>query len=733
MMKNNNNTSSSGTSVSSTNQTSSSNSSSTSSSVNNPFLFPTQSSNSTNQPNGRQKQRKPFEKLLSEGADLQEIEKFCIEGNLRDSRFRSTAWRILLKVQPRRDSLHELDVKVNNPLALQQENPWQQFFVDSDLRECINKDVERTCPDVAFFQSQSIRQIMSDILFIHSKLVSHISYRQAHAHAKEQQEADSQQSSSAEKSLFNCLNDPTYLEHDAFAIFRQLMMLIEGWYDAPLHTGGQTPMRRMNMGKPSCFNSNKFTKMLMEAKNSLDGDLAQGLTPFSSSPRSIQIQEAEALTHLSLHRSPMQSELQQKLEYIHEKLLNKIDPKLFAHLTALEIAPQVYGIRWLRLLFGREFPIHDLLFLWDVILAENSGGRNGPSDLAFVDYVFVALLVQISHLLVNADYTSCIQYLMRYPPTADIHAFINLALHLQSPKKYPRPANLVVSHIHCCHHHSSATTHTNQAGENHRHVHHHYHQNAHIFPHITLAGETHPNVERRQQHQRKLSTSSAKEQPAAQINHHRHSQNADFTGGVIGHAAATVGKQQPAVKSSIENVFTKIGRKALQQSSTNSSQQPSALSEPPGSLHHRRNTADSSIQARKSLTSGLQNKESEMKEVRTKRAHTNASTAVDVAKTAGTSSIFYYDTAEDFYKRDSFHENSNGADVELMKEQIALLQSRLNDVDMQAQLSARSIEKCCEQLKQIYATDDEDSIEKAVAKSSLEQDNRSDQTGDLIF
>lgn len=50
-----------------------------------------------------------------------------------------------------------------------------------------------------------------------------------------------------------------------------------------------------------------------------------------------------------------------------------------------------YLSRWIRLLFGREFPIHDLLFVWDAILAHRP-------TLSLVDYIFVAMLEQIRDL-----------------------------------------------------------------------------------------------------------------------------------------------------------------------------------------------------------------------------------------------------------------------------------------------------------------------------------------------
>ena len=44
--------------------------------------------------------------------------------------------------------------------------------------------------------------------------------------------------------------------------------------------------------------------------------------------------------------------------------------------------------RWIRLLFGREFPFNELLDLWDALLAEDPA-------LDLVDMVCVAMLLRI--------------------------------------------------------------------------------------------------------------------------------------------------------------------------------------------------------------------------------------------------------------------------------------------------------------------------------------------------
>ncbi|TKR64235.1 hypothetical protein L596_024805 [Steinernema carpocapsae] len=146
------------------------------------------------------------------------------------------------------------------------------------------------------------------------------------------------------------------------------------------------------------------------------------------------------------------SELIEKLKHIGDLQLREVDPTLWNHLNKLDIAPQIYGIRWLRLLFGREFPMPDLLCLWDAIFADKP-------TLVLVDFIFIAMLLQIRDLLLAGDYSMCLQYLMRYPPTVDVHSFIQLALYLKSPKKFARPPAGVMTN----------------------------------FSHITLAGKSHPN------------------------------------------------------------------------------------------------------------------------------------------------------------------------------------------------------------------------------------------------
>ena len=93
---------------------------------------------------------------------------------------------------------------------------------------------------------------------------------------------------------------------------------------------------------------------------------------------------SETATSGLLNNSP----IVERSKRIHENYLQHADPELAEHLTAIEILPQIFLIRWLRLLFGREFPFEDVLVLWDNLFAEDP-------ELDLIDMVSVAMLLRI--------------------------------------------------------------------------------------------------------------------------------------------------------------------------------------------------------------------------------------------------------------------------------------------------------------------------------------------------
>ncbi|XP_063607723.1 TBC1 domain family member 5-like isoform X4 [Penaeus indicus] len=344
-------------------------------------------------------------------------------GEMRASRFRSVCWRIYLGVLPGdhtqwlkvirdereryEDIRHRLmitpglgdetlDPLVNNPLSQHEQSPWNQYFEDSELKKLIRQDVVRTFPEVEFFQSLRIRDLMVTVLFCYARQNPEVSYRQgmhevlaplifvlhcdhqAHQHAHEMDPTTN---------VLQEIMDEAYLEHDAYCLFEGVMKGLEPWYVVS-ETGSQPDPRS------TLLNAQPFAR------------------PQDIGPTNLLVQ---------------------KLTSIHDNLLQRHDSALYSHLARLEIPPQIYGIRWIRLLFGREFSLQDLLMVWDAIFSDSQ------PTFPLVDFLTIAMLSFIREPLLMGDYTTCLKFLMRYPAAADVQYIIQLALHLRNPKQHPRP------------------------------------------------------------------------------------------------------------------------------------------------------------------------------------------------------------------------------------------------------------------------------------------------------
>lgn len=285
----------------------------------------------------------------------------------------------------------EEDLSDNNPLALNDSNPWQQFFADSEIRKVIRQDVERTFPDVDFFRDDEIQQRLTDILFIYCKLNLDVSYRQGMhellapiywvlaLESLDHDKIDVDYSDPDSKLLTQVL-DSTFIEHDAYVLFDKLMTYGKSWYE-------------FNDDVPSRQSQNKSKPDL--------------ISNIPKPPESARLNPVVMICHR-----------------VHHQYLRTVDPILYRHLENFGIEPQLYGIRWIRLLFGREFEIHELLKLWDAIFAED------PS-LQIVDYICLAILLKMRDQLLQKDYAECLTFLMRPPQINKPATLVEQAKYLQ--------------------------------------------------------------------------------------------------------------------------------------------------------------------------------------------------------------------------------------------------------------------------------------------------------------
>lgn len=303
----------------------------------------------------------------------------------------------------RKDQQHKED--------LEEERKFAQASKECDHKNVfrtIERDVIRTFPDMEFFRQTEMQDIMSNILFNFASENPQLSYKQGMheliatllyvAHTDSQNCLIHYEGDYANE-LIATLLDLKYLEHDVYHLFCGLMSSIETWYQ----------------NDEILIIPNENQNIKLRSHNELV-NRSSGSTSRSK---------------LTSTRPQYSSVLGLKLKKISENIVRSYDSELFYHLEALQIAPQIYGIRWMRLLFGREFEFLDLLTVWDAIICDQD-------PMSLVDYVFASMLITIREELVNSDYTNCLNKLMRYQ-FKDVTYVTKLALYLRDPINYSRP------------------------------------------------------------------------------------------------------------------------------------------------------------------------------------------------------------------------------------------------------------------------------------------------------
>lgn len=360
---------------------------------------------------------------------LYDLRHAAVRGDLRASPFRSICWAVFLGVlqspskewikqrEGSRSKYLELKNKYmlnphlttdgsDDPLSQSTQSLWNQHFCDQELCSVIKQDVVRTFPGVDFFRKPLIQEIMTNILFCYARKYPAMCYRQGMheilaplifvIHSDQQALAHIQElDPGVDSNLIKILN-PVHLEEDSFAIFSRIMDRIASFY--------------------------RITDLIPTSTGYFP--VATPATP--ASPEGAPV----------VRRKP-EIEVVEQLNYIKDKILIKEDLHLHNHLLKLDIPLAIFGIRWLRLLFGREFALQDLLLLWDAIFGEGF-------ELSLINFIVVAMLIRIRDKLIYSDYTTCLTYLMRYPTNVDVSLIIRHALHMKSPKIYERPAGAMI-------------------------------------------------------------------------------------------------------------------------------------------------------------------------------------------------------------------------------------------------------------------------------------------------
>ncbi|KAH6624928.1 hypothetical protein B0J18DRAFT_450089 [Chaetomium sp. MPI-SDFR-AT-0129] len=283
-----------------------------------------------------------------------------------------------------------------DPLADDPDSPWASVRRDEAVRAEIAQDVRRLPETPAWYHEPAVQAMMVDMLFLYCCKVNPGlgGYRQGmhevlapvlwvvaqdavnrgavvEAAAVEAAAGRGDAGEAEELLVMAEVLDAEFVEHDAFALFVKVMESASAFY---------------------------------EVDNGSVSETGEG-------------QQQQQQSNSIVERS----------KYIHEVALMKIDEELAVHLKTIEVLPQIFLIRWIRLLFGREFEFEQLLTLWDTLFAFD------PS-LELVNLICVAMLLRIRWTLLEADYSVALQSMLKYPappPPHGPYTFVDDALYLK--------------------------------------------------------------------------------------------------------------------------------------------------------------------------------------------------------------------------------------------------------------------------------------------------------------
>lgn len=375
---------------------------------------------------------KTFEEVLIEDdIDFKKLRLLCFNGIPEEKGLRPLCWKLLLNYLPPRKSswnktlllkrelynhfIEDLIVSpgdrptenisnVDHPLNNNPDSEWNTYFKDNDVLLQIDKDVRRLNPEISFFQ-QATDYPCDTVVNSNGRkrLHTRVQYCTLNSANVERKGLGPTKIASASRKS----DDYVPLEEGSEAHWEVVERIL--FIYAKLNPG-QGYVQGMNeiIGPIYyCFACNPIT----EWKRNAEADCFFAFTNLMGEIRDFFIKSLD--------------DADTGISRLMERLLNKvrlIDHAVYNRLNQLQLHPQYYSFRWLTLLLSQEFPLPDVLRIWDSIFAEED-------KFSFLLYICCAMIVLIRSQLLSGDFSTNVKLLQNYPST-DIQIVLNKAVEL---------------------------------------------------------------------------------------------------------------------------------------------------------------------------------------------------------------------------------------------------------------------------------------------------------------
>ncbi|CDY38278.1 BnaA10g11260D [Brassica napus] len=384
-----------------------------------------------------------------------------------DSRRRYAALRRRLLIDPHlpKKGINSPDLTIDNPLSQNPDSTWGRFFRNAELEKTLDQDLSRLYPEHgSYFQSSGCQGMLRRILLLWCLKHPEIGYRQGMhellAPLLYVLQVDVQYltevRSNYEDQFTDLFDELAFQERDSAAYDFDIKKVLDDSMEEEEEEEGnendtetQTAVLLSDAygaeGELGIVLSEKFLEH--DAYSMFDALMYGGSSLGSVSVANFFVYSAPSDSVTGL---PPVIEASSALYY----LLSLVDASLHSHLVELGVEPQYFALRWLRVLFGREFPLSNLLTVWDEIFSADNSEVERVSSLegddddvvsgfefrilssprgALVAGMAVSMILYLrSSLLATENATSSLKRLLNFPEDIDLRKVIEKAKSLQS-------------------------------------------------------------------------------------------------------------------------------------------------------------------------------------------------------------------------------------------------------------------------------------------------------------
>ena len=368
------------------------------------------------------------EKILLNPYRVEDLKKMAIDAKLSKEKLRPIAWKIFLGVLPNTTSLKEwveiisnqreeykkklkkyckIKKFVGDPLGGGKKKKKNEGPVeDTDLKDLINKDLDRTHQEMELFLQNKIKNILANVLYIWSKENSIVSYRQG------MNELLAIIFIAFYPFYFACTRKPKTTKEDIIEYLKDMNLYKDVIYiffhdeDEIQSDLFYTFEALMKKGMTNLFDPHFLQKD------------DPGYKMYEIFPQMWKDDSNENKPTYVYRRSSL---------IIKEKL-KSLDNELYSHFKKIDLNCEVFLQRYLRCIFCREFNLNDVYIIWDIIFYDNYVNRSKEKyDFIYMEYICIAMIFKIRDRLKDADQNECFSMLFKYPEIKDIMDIIKLA------------------------------------------------------------------------------------------------------------------------------------------------------------------------------------------------------------------------------------------------------------------------------------------------------------------